>query len=1068
MTASVFGQQYSTPFGQNRIQYKQFEWAYYSTNHFDIYYYRGGQDYARQTIEFLEDEFKRLTEILGYAPYAKTKIFIYNSIHELQQSNIGKDGEVYTVGGQTDFVKLQVEIAHPGSAQEFRQDLVYKMSKILIEDMLFGGSLAEIFQSSYLLTLPQWFIDGAARYIAYGWSQEMDDFIRDYLERESIKKLIKIEGEDASLVGQSVWNYIATKYGRSNISNILNLTRIIRNEENSISNTLGVGYRQFLSDWQNFYIKNQQQIRDHYISPEADNEIISKNNTEIRYKNVKMNRSGKRIAYSQNYLGRFKVYVYDVETGKSKKILTSGNIIQGQEIDNSLPLLDWINDDKLGIIYFKRGFLRLTVFDLASGEKFVKNLNRFNQVESFSFNENGRLALISGDVDGQNDIYLVSMRRNAIRRITNDIYDDLDPYFVPGTAAFVFSSNRGSDSIKVKDPSIEALSDNFNLYVYDLDTTQNVLVRLTNTFSRDSKPIAKNEYEIFYLSDQRGITNLFKYSSIDSTFTQLTNYNKGIKDYDLHFNDDELVYFMLEDGLDRVFYKDRIDLDRQVFTPQTARQQLKQARFVANIYNQKQLSKINKKPEKREEPKLVDTVRQKPGQQGIDLLNYQFSGREEQRDNPYEKIENFKFEDDKEQEKFRPESFFSNYERLESNKQIYGPLSYQPEFSFQNLITSFAIDPLRGFGIVVETQVNDLLENHKLTAGGLVITNLRSGDLYAEYEFLKYWLDFKVRLDRNTIFMRDNNEDLLIQKYTLNKFTVGASLPVTNWLRFELNPFYAQTNFNNLQFENVVNRGTQDFAEDAQVHYMGATGRMVFDNTIQKGFNLQHGTRFLLQGDVFQSLNDASKNFSNVRFDFRHYQQIHREITWATRVFYGQFFGPNRQNYLIGGVPNWLFNKTRSHVSGDPLALSNSLNNSNLLFVDYTTNLRGFNYNERFGSSTFLVNTELRIPIFRYLSSAPLSSNFLRNFFMTGFADFGSAWDGPIPLNPDRSSLEVEYDEEIFKARIKNFSNPWLASYGLGVRTLLLGYYARFDYAWPLRDFVPGDPKFTVSVGLDF
>jgi hypothetical protein len=531
-----------------------------------------------------------------------------------------------------------------------------------------------------------------------------------------------------------------------------------------------------------------------------------------------------------------------------------------------------------------------------------------------------------------------------------------------------------------------------------------------------------------------------------------------------------MVFFMLEDGLDRVYLDKNIDLDNKVFTPQTARQQLKQARFVANIYNKKQLSKINQKAKKNEDEPVADTARvDEQKNSGIDLLNYQFSvGKEEPKDNPYEKIENFKFEDDKEQEKFRPESFFSNYERLESNKQVYGPLQYQPEFSFKNLITSFAIDPLRGFGIVLETQINDLLENHKLTAGGLVITDLRSGDLFAEYQFLKYWLDFKLRLDRNTIFMRDNEEDLLIQKYTLNKVTVGASLPVTNWLRFELNPFYAQTNFNNLQFENIVNRGSQDFAQDEQVHYVGATGKMVFDNTIQKGFNLLHGTRFLLQGDVYQSLNNPARNFSNLRFDFRHYQKVHREITWATRIFYGQFFGPNKQNYLIGGVPNWLFNQTRSHVSGDPLAVSNTLNNSNLLFVDYTTNLRGFRYNERFGSSTFLINTELRIPIFRYLSSAPLSSNFLRNFFLTGFADFGSAWDGPIPLNPERSSLEVEYNEEIFRARIRNFSNPWLASYGLGIRTLLLGYYARFDYAWPLRDFVPGDPKFTVSVGLDF
>ena len=185
---TVSAQHYSTDFGQNRIQYKSFDWHYYSTNNFDIYYYPGGQEYALEAIDFLEDEFRKLTDKLGYAPYNKTQIFIYNSIHDLQQSNVGKDGAVYTIGGRTDFVKLQVEVAYPGQAHRFKEELLFNLTSTLINDMMYGGSLAEIFQSSYLLTLPPWFIEGAARYIAYGWSREMDDYVRDYMNKKKIKK----------------------------------------------------------------------------------------------------------------------------------------------------------------------------------------------------------------------------------------------------------------------------------------------------------------------------------------------------------------------------------------------------------------------------------------------------------------------------------------------------------------------------------------------------------------------------------------------------------------------------------------------------------------------------------------------------------------------------------------------------------------------------------------------------------------------------------------------------------------------------------------------------------------
>ena len=41
-----------------------------------------------------------------------------------------------------------------------------------------GGSLKDMFQNAVLLNLPEWFIDGASRYAAKGWSTDMDDFIR--------------------------------------------------------------------------------------------------------------------------------------------------------------------------------------------------------------------------------------------------------------------------------------------------------------------------------------------------------------------------------------------------------------------------------------------------------------------------------------------------------------------------------------------------------------------------------------------------------------------------------------------------------------------------------------------------------------------------------------------------------------------------------------------------------------------------------------------------------------------------------------------------------------------------
>ena len=1093
-STSAFAQYYHTQFGHNRIQYKRFDWYYYSTNNFEVYYYPGGQEYAKEALQYLEDEFVDLTDILGYAPYTKTKIFIYNSTQELQQSNIGIGGDVFTIGGKTDFVKLQIELAYPGKSDQFKKDIMYHMSEMLIDDMMFGGSLAEIFQNSYLLSLPEWFIEGAARYLAYGWSSEMDDYVRDYLGDKKVNKLVKIQNEEAAIIGQSIWNYIALQYGNSNISNVLNLTRIIRNEETSISNTLGITFKQFLADWQNFYLFQKQEIQENYKLPNIDNEVAGYNSDEIVLNHVRANADGTKLAYTYHKNGKYKVNVLDVETGKETTIANGGYLMNSQEVDYHLPLIDWQDNETVGVLLYKRGYLYLNSYNIETKKKLQKPLSRFRQVESFSFNDNGKLAVISGDVGGQNDLYLISMRRNAIKRITDDLYDDIDPVFIPGTSTIIFSSNRVNDSIDVAKIQLEDVPDRYNLFLYNLDTTTTKFSRLTNTYSVDTKPFVKNKNEIFYLSDQKGITNLYKYNLLDSTFVQLSNFQYGIQDYDISFSPDRLSYMMLRDGRPRV-YTSEYNLESRMFTPQTARQRLFQAKFLAN-------RNITKNGEsKKAIPDKVQPVADVLENSDSLLLPDSFIFDEdepdssdvenkvteipvtEEIDEDFIDTDNYVFEDERapsarqqERPQFKPESFFANYRKLEKESTIIGPRAYEPRFSFNNLITSFAIDPIRGFSFLLETEINDMLENHRLNGGVLANTDLKTANIYGEYQYLKYWMDFHVRFERNsylidpsTPFLRSRLEDEVIQKYTLNRIEFAAALPLTNVFRFEVSPFYVNTTFRNLHWEAVRNiNPTIDFAPDSDVQYGGIRGAMVLDNTIEKGFNSYQGTRGIIEIEQYLGVTDPSKNFSKLKVDLRHYQRLHRELTLAGRLFYGRSMGPNSQNYLVGGMQNWVFQSFEDQGQEDPLKVSNGIDNSNLLFTEFVTNLRGFDYNQIYGTDALVFNAELRLPIFRYFSNGPISSAFLRNFQVIGFYDLGTAWTGKPPFTRENSSFTKKYQTSNFTAELSNFQNPWLSSYGMGVRTVLLGYYLKLDIAKPVRDYQVGDTRVYLTLGLDF
>ncbi|WP_462252870.1 TolB family protein [Ekhidna sp.] len=1054
-TGVAFGQYYTTPFGQNRIQYKNFDWYYYSTNNFDIYYYPGGQEYALEAINFLEDEFVDLTDRLGYAPYSKTKIFIYNSIHDLQQSNVGVDGAVYTIGGRTDFVKLQLEVAYPGQANSFKEDLLYKLASTLINDMMYGGSLAEIFQNSYLLSLPNWFIDGAARYIAYGWSREMDDYVRDYMSSKKVKKLKRIDGESASIVGQSIWNYIAVKYGRGNIANILNLTRIIRKEENSIANTLGVSFKTFLDDWQNFYLLQQLEVKESYEDVSEERLLVDvKNTKELITSSISFNNDADKVAYSVLKNGKYQVYVKDLVTGQITKITSGGYRISGQDIDNHLPLLNWKDNFTLGVVLFKRGFLYLNTYNLENKTKGQKPLNRFRQIESFSFNDNGRLAVISGDIDGQNDVFLIAMNRNALRRITRDVYDDLDPIFVPGTAAIVFSSNRVSDSVNVRDTPLESLDKNFNLFVYDLDTTTTNFFRLTNSVGEDRKPYAKNINEIYYISDQQGISNLYKYNLYDSLTTQITNFDNSIISYDMHFDPNRITYSMLGEGEKRIYLDTITNLNTNKFATETPRKRRENAMLVVSrvLNNTEKLEEVE--PEKNE----------------IDTDDFLFEDEDLIADttdveNPnWIDTDNYVFEDDSETA-FETESFFSKYQSFEQENERVGPIPYNPRFTFNNVITSFLWDPYRDFMMFMETEINDVLENYKIKGGALIKTDFRQGDLFAELQYLKYWMDFKARVDRKT-YLLESQDNFFRHKYKLNRLKLTAALPITHTFRVEASPFFTETSFTNLNFLSVTNQAT-DQAENRRERYFGGTLSVVFDNTIERSFNLFQGTRALIEYTSHFHSTNSNMNFSSLKVDIRHYQKVHKEITWANRLFYGKQMGPASKYFMLGGMDNWLFADVEIQGEQDPLAITNDKDNSDILFNEFVTNLRGLDYNEAFGTDVLVFNSELRIPLFLYLTNGPIKSNFLRNFQLTSFFDLGSVWTGSPPF-VDGRPITRTFEGNPFSAEIVKFQNPWLGGFGFGLRTVLLGYYIKFDAARPYLDGEIEDYRFYFTLGLDF
>jgi hypothetical protein len=1006
-------------FGKNRIQYKSFDWKFISTINFDIYYYKGGEELAINAARYAEEDFARITELIGFSPYSKMKLIVYNSVSDLEQSNIGLVEPNYMAGGQTNFVKARLEIAFQGSQVQLKKEISQGLASNMINIMMYGGSLREIVQSSYLLSLPEWFVNGSADYIADGWSIEMDNYMREAFLNRNMKKPESFIGKSSAIAGQSVWNFIVEKYGQQNLANVLHLTQVLRDEESGIEGTLGIPYSMFVREWREYYQTMAQSLKGSYVQPEIKNRLTSKKHKDFDYNTISLSKNGNRLAYSRNNKGKYVVFTKELKNKKNKKLYKGGYKLVNQLVDPYEPLCVWQNDSIVSFLYTIREKVYLQTYDFNSKIRTKKLLKGVGQIFSYDISSDGNNLILSMGKKGQSDIFLYEIKTGVLKQITNDLYDDLDPCFI-GDSHFVFNSNRLNDTLFSTPISYKNIINFYNLF-YSGISTSTILTRITYN-GTCSKPIAVDSNTIIYLSSETGITNLFKYNLIEKEKIQISNFLYNMVDFDLIFSEKKLVFSTIYRGKEQIYFYNDFDANLGVKTMPTYRIQKQQPGKETEI-----IVKSGSRADSLSENE-------------IDINNYQF-----ETDQKNKSIE----VNISSQVKIPKSSALNDVNRK-------GPYPYKNMFSVDHLTSTLMVDPLKGMGILGEASMSDMFGNHRMVAGIFGLLDLKSSNLYAEYQFLKKRVDFKSRFDRETFYASNENAD---QRYTLNRIAVTASVPVSVTERLSVTPFLLSTRFTDYDSLTI---------HDITAVYAGLRGEYVFDNTILHGMNIIEGTRSKIIVEQYINTVDNNRNFGKVTFDFRHYQRLHRELTFATRASFGAFFGNAEKKFLLGGMDNWVFNNSTHPPVHDPLSIEKNTNNSDLLFVRYITNLRGFNYNAQNGSKFLLFNAELRFPIIRYLHNGVIKSNFFKNLQLVTFTDIGSAWDGISPFNKNNSVNTQIVSSHPFNAKVVNYINPFLMGYGFGARTLLLGYYLKLDVGWGVIDRHVQKPKAYLTFGYDF
>jgi len=130
--------------------------------------------------------------------------------------------------------------------------------------------------------------------------------------------------------------------------------------------------------------------------------------------------------------------------------------------------------------------------------------------------------------------------------------------------------------------------------------------------------------------------------------------------------------------------------------------------------------------------------------------------------------------------------------------------------------------------------------------------------------------------------------------------------------------------------------------------------------------------------------------------------------------------------------------------------------------------MRGFSQNIRNGNSFALINSEIRWPVISYLVNRPLNSDFLASLQLNGFFDIGTAWTGSSPYSDENAYNTDTISNGPITLIIDKDKEPIVAGYGFGVRSRILGYFIRCDWAWGIENYTVLPKIFYLSISLDF
>lgn len=924
-------------FGQNKVNLVPEEWSTLQTMHFDIYYPRGEDEFGRVVALMAEETYYTLKDQLTFPIGSRIPVMFYSSKTNFQSTNIIYPLLTEGVGGFTESLRNRVAIPFDGSYSDLEELLAHELTHAYTNALEDG--VANALRSMRPTSFPFWFSEGLPEYLSIGGESDYNNmFILDMVVNDKLPPLQNLGGYYAYRLGESFLAYLARSYGKDKVTEYYYTLRSSNGLDNATKKVFGLEFDDLESRWRYQLKRDFYPLVESQGIPVVNLEKRSDSKKKGAYFNLmpRFSPDGSRYVWFSSAESRYSVWMGSLHgLSEPRRILKGEATGKIEEFHYFRSNLSWFPDNRRVAFAAKTANGdRIHILDV-DRRKIVRTIAPagMSAIYELDVAPDGRSLVFAGQQGMRCDLFLMDMESENLTRITDDLYNDLQPRFTPDGQSVVFASERSRDPESRR----RGLFANLNRNIFSLDLAGGELTQHTFEKKDCSFPqVDAKGQNLYYINSDGGVSNIFALDLKGGGRAKVTSVLSGVYSADLSPDSRHLLLANYFDGAWDIYFKDR-SLDTLCFSayPEPRTVALEDS-LLAGI-DLGELDRYGKREAVK--PRRVNPA---AGFATRDPFLTEFPTFEYTAEDSLLLQRDFSYDD-------RPQT--------KDNPPVVKP--YRARFSLDSLWGGLAYSPAVGTIGYVELSMSDMMGDHGIGINAGVSGKLEESNLALTYLYLRQRMDYGIGVFN------------LNDEYFFREVVPGPNNDI--WYRYRERQSggyfllrYPFSRFLRLEFDQMVyQRGSYlyqlgdslevELANDLDLVYSPGF-RLVHDNALYGSTGPLLGWR--LYYDLNTTINDGKIDYVTNYLDWRSYTLFSKRYSIALRGIAGISTGPNHQRFSLGG-----YYGIRAY--GDNLS----------------------------GSKKAVLTAELRFPFFEYIDMAfplPLTIPNIRGSI---FAELGTVFD---------------------------------------------------------------------------